>query len=118
MPNPAAAFSPLAMTRSAEYCFTSSDRRSLTIVRPGRPKMSPMKRMFKVSTQYPVASTQRKALELRHIEQAEKVNSRFRWYHAKLMGTADADGCLLGTGYWVLGTDFARFQKIVISRRI
>lgn len=46
MPKPAAEFSPLAITRSMEWSFIRSGRRSLTMVRPGRPKMSPMKRIF------------------------------------------------------------------------
>src|SRR5713101_5508199 len=45
IPNPPAEFSPLAITRSMAWCFTNPGRRSLTIFRPGRPKMSPMKRM-------------------------------------------------------------------------
>ena len=36
-----------AMTRSTEYCLTKQRSRSLTMVRPGRPKMSPIKRMRK-----------------------------------------------------------------------
>src|SRR5580700_8374957 len=45
MPKPAAEFSPLAMTRSMASSRTMPGRRSLTMVRPGRPKMSPMKRI-------------------------------------------------------------------------
>src|SRR5579859_7547793 len=51
MPKPAAAFSQLAMTRSGACCRRSSGKRSLTIVRPGRPKMSPMNRIFTISSQ-------------------------------------------------------------------
>src|SRR5580693_750191 len=45
MPKPAAEFSPLAMTRSMAWSRTMPGSRSLTMVRPGRPKMSPMKRI-------------------------------------------------------------------------
>src|ERR1700733_3122344 len=70
IPKPAAAFSQLAMTRSTACCRRSSGRRSFTIARPGRPKMSPMKRIFKV-----------------------------RWYHAKKgAGRAPANGNRLLAG--------------------
>src|SRR3984885_11516821 len=45
IPKPAAEFSPLAMMRSMACSRTMPGRRSLTMVRPGRPKMSPMKRI-------------------------------------------------------------------------
>src|SRR5262249_12644611 len=45
MPKPAAEFSPLAMIRSARWSATRRGSFSLTIVRPGLPKISPIKRM-------------------------------------------------------------------------
>src|SRR5512136_2184863 len=45
MPNPAAAFSPLAMTRSTPCSFSRPGRSSRTARRPGRPTMSPMNRI-------------------------------------------------------------------------
>src|SRR3974390_152136 len=45
MPNPPAAFSPFATVNSTPCSFCSSGSRSWTMVRPGRPKMSPTKRM-------------------------------------------------------------------------
>ena len=42
MPNPAAEFSALAITRSTDLCVTMSCKRSCTILRPGEPTMSPM----------------------------------------------------------------------------
>src|SRR5271155_2117067 len=45
MPKPAAEFSPLASMRSIACSFTRDESRSLTMVRPGLPKMSPIKRM-------------------------------------------------------------------------
>src|SRR5512137_2150620 len=45
MPNPAAAFSPLAMTRSTLCTFSRPGRSSRTARRPGRPTISPMKSM-------------------------------------------------------------------------
>src|SRR5262245_26812695 len=44
MPKPAAAFSTLAITRSAWWCSTTARRPWRTRSRPGRPTMSPMKR--------------------------------------------------------------------------
>ena len=46
MPNPAAEFSPLAMTRSIWRVSTMSASRSATIPRPGEPTMSPINRIF------------------------------------------------------------------------
>src|SRR5512135_2609478 len=43
MPNPAAAFSALAMTRSTPCSLTRPGRSSRTARRPGRPTMSPIK---------------------------------------------------------------------------
>src|SRR5574340_1575856 len=45
MPKPPAAFSALAMTRSTRRTSRSSGRCWRSMVRPGRPKMSPMKRI-------------------------------------------------------------------------
>src|SRR5437588_10743775 len=45
MPKPAAAFSALAMTRSIFLLVTIPGRRSRTMVRPGRPKISPINKM-------------------------------------------------------------------------
>src|SRR2546425_12937284 len=45
-PNPAAAFSTLAIRKSIPIEEVSSGRRSRTARRPGEPKMSAMKRMF------------------------------------------------------------------------
>jgi hypothetical protein len=46
MPNPAAEFSPLAMTKSIWCRSIRAGRPRRTISRPGLPKMSPMKRIF------------------------------------------------------------------------
>ena len=46
MPNPAAEFSPLAMTKSIWCRSISAGSPLRTISRPGFPKMSPMKRIF------------------------------------------------------------------------
>src|SRR5208282_3422301 len=56
IPKPAAAFSQLAMTRSTAYRLRSSGRRAATIMRPGRPKMSPIKRIFKIGSHVPAAN--------------------------------------------------------------
>src|SRR5947208_11027724 len=45
MPNPAAAFSPFARTRSIECSRTKPFNFSRTIFRPGRPKISPINRI-------------------------------------------------------------------------
>src|SRR5438552_6940841 len=45
MPKPAAAFSALAMTRSIFFAATKPGSRSRTMVRPGRPKISPINKM-------------------------------------------------------------------------
>src|SRR5574338_238701 len=45
MPKPAAAFSPLAITKSSDSRAMSPGAARRTISRPGRPKISPMKRM-------------------------------------------------------------------------
>src|SRR5271165_38205 len=45
MPNPPAAFSPLAATKSSFQERTNCGRRCNTIARPLRPTMSPMKRI-------------------------------------------------------------------------
>src|SRR5215469_17440085 len=45
MPKPPAAFSPLATVSSTPCCFCNSGRRSCTMVRPGRAKISPTNSM-------------------------------------------------------------------------
>src|ERR1700694_2130890 len=112
MPKPAAAFSQLAMTRSGACCFRSSGKRSFTIVRPGRPKMSPINRIFKnqvSGTTCPPSSERANfdgtALEIAQVPSAGLSAADFR--HWKL-----------GTGNCLLGTDFRRLEKVIISRRI
>src|SRR3954469_8924022 len=45
MPEPSAAFSPLAITKSRASRFRSAGRAFCTSLRPGLPTMSPMRRM-------------------------------------------------------------------------
>src|ERR1700758_1481 len=51
IPKPAAEFSPLAMMRWMAWSLTSEGSFSLTMMRPGLPKMSPIKSMRKITPQ-------------------------------------------------------------------
>src|SRR6202165_864553 len=94
IPKPAAAFSQLAMTRSGAYRLRSSGRRSFTIVRPGRPKMSPIKRIFK--------------------NQVSGLGCLVSGTTLLTLSPPKFDVITLKTGYWLLGTHFSGLQKVVI----
>src|ERR1019366_5614010 len=115
IPNPAAAFSQLAMTRSTACCWRSSGRRSFTIVRPGRPKMSPIKRIFKrLGLRCQVLGPRAALLTI-------KRTPNFRWYHAEnraAFARQPDPPRASSTGYWQLATDLSRLQEVVIPRRI
>src|ERR1017187_7539365 len=105
IPNPAAAFSQLAMTRSTECWRTSSGKRSFVMSLPGRPKMSPMKRMFKIRS---------RVLDLRSQGRA-----------ASRSANPAFDGNTLKTARGArrrsdspTGCDLRCFQEVIISRGI
>src|SRR5579872_1493321 len=91
IPNPAAEFSPFAMMRLMPRSRTIPGKRSLTIVRPGRPKISPIKRM--------------------------RMGVENRWYHARLPSNPHSSGgervALVGGGH-----QFRAAQEIKIARWI
>src|SRR6202158_4875001 len=94
IPKPAAAFSQLAMTRSGASRLRSSGRRSFTIVRPGRQKMSPIKRIFK--------------------NQVSGLRCQVSGTTLLTLSPPKFDVITLKTGYWLLGTHFSGLQKVVI----
>src|ERR1019366_2403216 len=103
IPNPAAAFSQLAMTTSTECWRTSSGKRSFVISLPGRPKMSPMKRMFKIRSQV-------LGLRLQGCAASWSANPASDGNTLKIARSAGA--------IHLLAADFGRLQEVIISRGI